>query len=74
MDDLGCFSLPPSQDSMVSLSAVKAPNAIKFCINLCKAGFNQHSLASPAKHSFLYQDGKKKKERSKQLQPSTWSS
>lgn len=41
-----CFSLPPSlRDNVVSLLAGKALSAIRFCINLCKAGFNQHSPA-----------------------------
>lgn len=40
--------------------------ALRFRINLCKASFNQHSLASPVEHSLLYQDSKKRnKEASK---------
>lgn len=61
--DLSCFSLPPPPgDNWVSLFAVKALSNTRFGINVCKAGFIQHSPDSPAEHALLEQDGKTKKE------------
>lgn len=46
----------------MSLCAVKALSSTRFGINLCNAGFIQHSSDSPAEPSLLEQDGKTKRE------------